>query len=141
MSVPPIPLSGLDAPRFVCLPAAEYVGGGSWRVDPDSSFSAVRGKPVQMIDHLLCKDAVCSAYLEKICIRFTLNVRDVRQSSKQLYNKLSQVAHGVSGEVAIRGEYGSMELAALCTMLECAGVPYNFYGKDGLIVAPSPYKL
>lgn len=97
-----------------------------------------------MIEHLLCKDAACSAYLEKVCKRFTLDVDDVSKSSGQIYNKLSQVAHGVSGEVAVRKwEHSSMELAVLCTLLECAKVPYKFYGDKvpGLVVDPSPYKL
>lgn len=95
-----------------------------------------------MIDYLLCKDANCSAYLEGVCNRFTLDVSDVRTSSKQLYNKLSQMAHGVSGEVALRrAEHDSMELAALATLLEFAKVPYKFYDERGLVVDPPPYRL
>lgn len=106
------------------------------------AFRDCCGKTVQMIDHLLCKDAACSAYLAKVCNRHKLRVSDVRLSSKQLYNKLSQVAHGVSGEVALRqGEHSPMELAALGALLECAQMPYVFYDENGLRVVPSPYQI
>jgi hypothetical protein len=124
------------------LPASEYIGAGTWNTEPNEAFNAVRGKPAQMIDYLLCKDPACSAYLEKVCNRFTLNVSDVRRSSKQLYNKLSQVAHGVSDQVAVRKrEHSSMELAALGTLVEYTKTQYKFYDEHGLIVDPSPYKL
>lgn len=95
-----------------------------------------------MISHLLCDDDACSAQLEKVCSRLALDVSDVRASSRKLHDKLSQAAHGVSGEVALRKrEHSSLELAALATLLEFAKVPYTFYDERGLSVVPSPYYL
>jgi hypothetical protein len=124
---------------------AEYVAGGTWRTDQrkrTKKFNEKLNKTAAMIEYLLCEDDECVAHLEAVCSKNSLRIQDVQTSSKQIYNMLSQSAHGIEGKVVLEiGHVGSSERAGLASIFEVAYVKYDVHDEAGVPLSPSPYSV